>query len=161
IVFDPKNPDIIYASAYQRRRAVGQLIGGGPEGAIYKTTDAGAKWTKLTRGLPSVDMGRIALGVDGRKSPATVFALINTLPKWDGGCSGPGAGGRGGGRGGHMPPQGRGGPGRGEPVAIGRGEAAGRGEAGGDPSAVSGQGAGRGAPAGREGAPQGGPPAGF
>src|SRR6476619_2900501 len=32
IVFDPKNPDVIYASSYQRRRAVGQMIGGGPEG---------------------------------------------------------------------------------------------------------------------------------
>ena len=77
LAFDPKNPDIIYASAYQRRRAVGQLIGGGPEGGIYKTTNAGRTWTKLTRGLPAGDTGRIALATDGRKSPATVFALIN------------------------------------------------------------------------------------
>src|SRR4051812_24734016 len=40
LVFDQKNPDILYASAYQRRRAVGQLIGGGPESGIYKTTNA-------------------------------------------------------------------------------------------------------------------------
>src|SRR5207302_1678746 len=77
IAFDPKNPDILYASAYQRRRAVGQLIGGGPEGGIYKTTDGGSKWTKLSKGLPAGDMGRIALASDGRKNPATVFALIN------------------------------------------------------------------------------------
>ena len=36
IVFDPKNADVIYASAYQRRRAVGQMIGGGPEGGILQ-----------------------------------------------------------------------------------------------------------------------------
>ena len=53
IVFHPGKPDVIYASAYQRRRAVGQMIGGGPEGGIYRTTDGGKKWTKLTRGLPT------------------------------------------------------------------------------------------------------------
>jgi photosystem II stability/assembly factor-like uncharacterized protein len=77
IVFDPRNPDIIFASAYQRRRHVGQMIGGGPEGGIFRTTNGGKTWTKLTRGLPSGDMGRAGLAVDGRKNPATVFALID------------------------------------------------------------------------------------
>ena len=77
IVFDPRNPDVIFASAYQRRRAVGQMIGGGPEGGIFKTTDGGRKWTKLTKGLPTGDMGRVGLGIDGRKNPATVFALVD------------------------------------------------------------------------------------
>ncbi len=77
IVFDPRNPDIIFASAYQRRRHVGQMIGGGPEGGIYKTTNAGKTWTKLTKGLPTGDMGRAGLAIDGRRNPATVFALID------------------------------------------------------------------------------------
>src|SRR4029453_10505530 len=77
IVFDPRNAEGIYASAYQRRRAVGQMIGGGPEGGIYKTTNAGKNWTKLTKGLPTGDMGRVGLGVNGRKNPATVFALVD------------------------------------------------------------------------------------
>ena len=76
IVFDPKNPEVIYASAYQRRRAVGQMIGGGPEGGIFKTTNGGRNWTKLTRGLPAGDVGRAGLAVDPRKS-STVFALID------------------------------------------------------------------------------------
>src|SRR5688572_32387742 len=76
IVFDPKNPDVIYASAYQRRRAVGQMIGGGPEGGIFKTTNAGRNWTKLTRGLPVGDMGRVGLAIDPRKN-STVFALVD------------------------------------------------------------------------------------
>jgi photosystem II stability/assembly factor-like uncharacterized protein len=80
IVYDLKNPDVLYASAYQRRRAVGQLIGGGPESGIYKTTNAGKTGTKLTNGLPAGDTGRIALAADGRKSPSTVFALINARP---------------------------------------------------------------------------------
>ncbi len=77
IVFDPKNADVIYASAYQRRRAVGQMIGGGPEGGIFKTTNGGKTWTKLTKGLPTGDMGRAGLAVDGRRSPATVFAIVD------------------------------------------------------------------------------------
>jgi photosystem II stability/assembly factor-like uncharacterized protein len=76
IVFQPGKPDVIYASAYQRRRAVGQMIAGGPEGGIYKSTNGGKKWTKLTRGLPADDTGRIGLGVDAR-NPNRVYALID------------------------------------------------------------------------------------
>src|SRR4030095_3064810 len=75
MVMDPKKPDVIYAAAYQRRRAVGQLIGGGPESGIYKSVDGGAKWTKLTKGLPTVEIGRIGLGINWR-NPNTVYALV-------------------------------------------------------------------------------------
>src|SRR5260221_10576442 len=85
IVFDAKNPDVMYASSYQRRRAVGQMIGGGPEGGIWKTKDAGKNWTKLSKGLPKDDVGRIALGVDP-KNPARVYALISAkAPRGRGG----------------------------------------------------------------------------
>ena len=77
IVFDPRNPDIIFASAYQRRRHVGQMIGGGPEGGIFRTANGGKTWTRLSKGLPTGDMGRAGLAIDGRKNPATVFALID------------------------------------------------------------------------------------
>ncbi len=77
VVLDPRNPDVVFASAYQRRRAVGQMIGGGPEGGIYRSTNAGKTWTKLTRGLPTGDMGRAGLALDGRKNPSTVFALVD------------------------------------------------------------------------------------
>jgi len=77
VVMDPKNPLVLYASAYQRRRAVGQMIGGGPEGGIFKTTDGGKTWKKLAGGLPKGDMGRAGLAIDGRKTPATVLAIID------------------------------------------------------------------------------------
>jgi len=76
VVFDTKNPDVLFASSYQRRRAVGQMIGGGPEGGIFKTTNAGKTWTKLTNGLPKDDVGRIALAVDPH-SAKRVYALIS------------------------------------------------------------------------------------
>jgi photosystem II stability/assembly factor-like uncharacterized protein len=76
IRFQPGKPDVIYASAYQRRRAVGQMIGGGPEGGIFKTTNGGKTWTKLTRGLPTGDTGRAGLAVDPR-NPNRVYALVD------------------------------------------------------------------------------------
>ena len=75
IAMDPSNPDILYASAYQRRRHVYTLIDGGPESAIYKSTDAGATWNKVTSGLPSVDMGRIGLAVSPA-DPNVVYAAV-------------------------------------------------------------------------------------
>ena len=75
VVIDPSNPDILYASAYQRRRHVFTLIDGGPESAIYKSTDAGATWNKTTSGLPSVDMGRIGLAVSPA-DPNVVYAAV-------------------------------------------------------------------------------------
>jgi len=75
LLMDPKNPDVLYAAAYQRRRAVGQLIGGGPESGLYKSTNAGQTWTKLTKGLPSVEIGRIGLAANWR-NPRTIYALV-------------------------------------------------------------------------------------
>jgi len=76
---DPNAPDTLYASTWHRRRGVGQMIGGGPESAIYKSTNGGNTWVKLTKGLPQGDMGRIAMGVDPKAKPTRVYALINAL----------------------------------------------------------------------------------
>ena len=76
IVLDPKNPDVIYASAYQRRRHVGRAIGGGREAGIHKSTNGGRTWAKLTTGLPKCDIGRIALAIDGRRNPTEIYALV-------------------------------------------------------------------------------------
>ncbi len=75
VAIDPSNPDLVYASAYQRRRHVFTLIDGGPESAIYKSTDAGATWNKLKSGLPTADMGRIGLAVSP-VDPNVVYATV-------------------------------------------------------------------------------------
>ena len=74
---DPRNPDVMYAAAYQRRRNTSVIVAGGPDSAIFKTTDAGAHWTRLTEGIPTVDKGRIALAVSPEK-PDVVYATITT-----------------------------------------------------------------------------------
>ena len=79
LVIDPHNPDILYASMWQRRRATGQFVGGGPESGIFKSTNAGKTWTKLTTGLPKGDMGRINLAADGKVKPTRVYAMIEAL----------------------------------------------------------------------------------
>jgi photosystem II stability/assembly factor-like uncharacterized protein len=75
IVMDPKKPDTIYVAMLQRMRQVGQLIGGGPGSGIYKSTDGGKSFTKLTKGLPTVEMGRTGLGINP-KNPNTLYALV-------------------------------------------------------------------------------------
>lgn len=80
LVLDPRDADVLYASAYQRRRHVWTLIDGGPESAIYKSTDGGASWTKLTAGLPEFDLGRIGLAV----SPADPDVVYATVEAADG-----------------------------------------------------------------------------
>ncbi|MGH9333094.1 MAG: WD40/YVTN/BNR-like repeat-containing protein, partial [Vicinamibacteria bacterium] len=75
LVMDPRNPKVIYAATYQRRRATWGFNGGGPGSAIHKTTDGGRNWTKLTEGIPEGPMGRIGLDVY-RKNPNVVYARI-------------------------------------------------------------------------------------
>ncbi len=75
VVMDPRNPDILYAASYQRRRHVWTLLNGGPESAIYKSTDAGKTWNKLTSGLPEGDVGRIGLAISP-VNPDYIYAII-------------------------------------------------------------------------------------
>ena len=80
VAIDPNSPDTVYAASYQRRRHVWTLINGGPETAIYKSTDAGASWNKLRTGLPNVDMGRIGLAI----SPVDTNVVYATIEAADG-----------------------------------------------------------------------------
>jgi photosystem II stability/assembly factor-like uncharacterized protein len=75
IAFDPRNPDVLYAATYQRRRHVWVLLNGGPGSGLHKTTDGGKTWTELTTGLPSVDMGRIGIAVSPA-NPDVVYAIV-------------------------------------------------------------------------------------
>lgn len=73
--FDPANPNIIYAAFHQRRRQEWTYLGGGPESCIQKSTDGGKTWRKLAGGLPSGDVGRIAMAV-APADPNRVYAMV-------------------------------------------------------------------------------------
>jgi photosystem II stability/assembly factor-like uncharacterized protein len=76
IAIDPQSPNILYASAYQRRRTVFGFSGGGPGAALYRSTDGGSHWTKMAGGLPTQgDFGRCALDIYRRNSNI-VYALV-------------------------------------------------------------------------------------
>ncbi|HXI22619.1 MAG TPA: hypothetical protein VNG71_02010 [Pyrinomonadaceae bacterium] len=79
IEIDLNNPETLYAAAYQRRRHMWTLIDGGPESAIYKSTDAGATWNKSRAGLPTNDMGRIGLAI----SPVDSNVIYATIESGD------------------------------------------------------------------------------
>ncbi|MCX7895987.1 MAG: hypothetical protein N2447_08585 [Thermoanaerobaculum sp.] len=72
---DPRNPDVLYASSYQRRRHVWTLINGGPESTIYKSEDAGKSWRKVERGLPKEDKGKIGLCLSPA-NPDVLYAIV-------------------------------------------------------------------------------------
>jgi photosystem II stability/assembly factor-like uncharacterized protein len=80
VVLDPRDPDVLIAATYQRRRHVWTLIDGGPESAIYKSTDAGGNWRKLKTGLPTEELGRISLAISASK-PDVVYAGIESIDK--------------------------------------------------------------------------------
>jgi len=63
VVMDPFNPDIMYATSEQRRRTSFTKIGGGPESAVYKSTDGGENWRKIMKGLPGVHIGGMGIAV--------------------------------------------------------------------------------------------------
>jgi len=73
VVMDPRDPDLLYAAAYQRRRRVWTLVAGGPESAIYKSTDGGDSWRKLEKGIPTGHKGRIGLAISPQ-DPDVVYA---------------------------------------------------------------------------------------
>jgi photosystem II stability/assembly factor-like uncharacterized protein len=75
LVMDPDNPEVLYAAAYQRLRRAWGFNGGGPGSGIFKTTDGGTRWTRLTDGLPEGDLGRIGLAI-AASNPQVLNAIV-------------------------------------------------------------------------------------
>nr|WP_321485069.1 glycosyl hydrolase [uncultured Draconibacterium sp.] len=75
VVMDPCNPDVMYATSEQRRRTSFTKIGGGPESAVYKSTDGGESWRKIMTGLPSVDIGGMGIDVSP-VDPNYVYLIV-------------------------------------------------------------------------------------
>ncbi len=78
LVMDPKNPNVLWAASYQRRRTPFGFNGGGPGSGIWKTTNAGRTWARVTgHGLPDGGgvLGRIGLTIQ-RSNPKVMYAQI-------------------------------------------------------------------------------------
>ncbi len=78
ISVSPTNPNVMYAASWERIRKAWDFDGDGKNSAIYKSTDAGSTWTKLTAegsGFPTGDgVGRIGLSAFNDN---VVYALLD------------------------------------------------------------------------------------
>ena len=77
VAIDPRNPDVLYAATWQRHRTVAAYMGGGPESGLHRSTDGGATWEKLKKGLPEGPLGKIGLAISPQ-DPDVVYAAIET-----------------------------------------------------------------------------------
>ena len=75
VAIDPSDANVMYAASYQRRRTAFGFHGGGPGSALYKSTDGGTTWRKLTKGLPPGEYGRIGISIY-RKDPRIVYISV-------------------------------------------------------------------------------------
>ncbi|HEV2104879.1 MAG TPA: glycosyl hydrolase [Candidatus Eisenbacteria bacterium] len=75
LALDPQNPDVVYAAMWQVRRRPWTFSSGGPGSGLWKSTDGGATWRRLTNGLPAGDLGRIGLAVSPART-SRVYAAV-------------------------------------------------------------------------------------
>jgi photosystem II stability/assembly factor-like uncharacterized protein len=76
VVFDPHNPNIVFAALWQARRQPWFFSSGGPGSGLYRSEDNGVTWKQLTgNGLPEGILGRIGISVSGA-DPNRIYAII-------------------------------------------------------------------------------------
>lgn len=75
LVLDPKNPNVALCASWERMRWAYDFVSRGKGSALWKTTDAGKTWRKITKGLPEMELGRIGLSVH-LKNPKIWFATV-------------------------------------------------------------------------------------
>src|SRR5437773_11954193 len=76
VVFDPHNPNIVFAALWQARRQPWFFSSGGPGSGLFRSEDGGATWKRLEgNGLPEGILGRIGVSVSGA-DPNRVYAII-------------------------------------------------------------------------------------
>jgi photosystem II stability/assembly factor-like uncharacterized protein len=75
ISMDPQDPRILYAGMWQVRRWPWTFTSGGPGSGLYRSTDGGTTWTRLTNGLPDGELGRIGVAAAPSR-PNVVYAVV-------------------------------------------------------------------------------------
>jgi len=89
LAIDPVNPNILYAGMWERIRKPYVFESGGPNGGLYKSTNGGETWTKLSGGLPGGPTGKIGLTVF-RRNPRIITAIVEAPRSTDPAVPGPG-----------------------------------------------------------------------
>ena len=74
---DPKNPDVLYATTWERARTAANFLESGNGSGVWKSVDAGRTWKRLSSGFPSGStVGRIGLAISA-SNPQTVYAVVD------------------------------------------------------------------------------------
>jgi photosystem II stability/assembly factor-like uncharacterized protein len=77
LVQDPTRPDVLYAATWEKARAPWNFLESGPGSGVWKSTDAGATWTRLGGGFPGgATVGRIGLALAPSR-PDTLYAVVD------------------------------------------------------------------------------------
>ncbi|MGD9329478.1 MAG: glycosyl hydrolase, partial [Cyclobacteriaceae bacterium] len=78
LVINPEDPDMLWASMWERTRKAWNFKGHGPGSAIYKSTDGGDNWVEVMDGIADREFaGRIGLDIS-QSSPNILYALIDS-----------------------------------------------------------------------------------
>jgi photosystem II stability/assembly factor-like uncharacterized protein len=75
LVMDPQDPNVLYAAMWDVRREPHNFRSGGPGSGLFKSTDSGATWHELRKGMPEGDLGRIGIAV-APANHARVYAVV-------------------------------------------------------------------------------------
>ena len=75
MAMDPSDPNTLYASMWEFRRTAWSFESGGPNSALYKSTDAGKTWNKIHNGFPEGKLGRLAIAVS-ESNPQVLYTAI-------------------------------------------------------------------------------------
>jgi photosystem II stability/assembly factor-like uncharacterized protein len=79
VVISPDGRTLI-AAMYQRRRREFGFAGSGPGSGLWRSTDGGDTWSRVTNGMPASELGRIGLSISASNTDV-VYAIIEaSLP---------------------------------------------------------------------------------
>ena len=79
VEFQPGNANVIFAALWRGERKPWTIISGAREGGIYRSTDGGDSWTKVTNGLPNELVGKANIAVSNA-NPNRIYVLIEAKP---------------------------------------------------------------------------------
>ena len=75
MVFDPRDPNRVYAVTWEHHRTVAAWMGGGKKSRLYVSEDAGDTWRQLKTGLPEGNWGKTGLAISPQ-NPDVLYAAI-------------------------------------------------------------------------------------